>query len=71
MPYYLVNRNAQSISGDHEVHDRASRLGCLPNPENQIDLGYHGSCSEAVAAARRLYSDVNGCAYCAPACHTT
>lgn len=71
VPYYCVNRNAQSGSGDHEVHDLASLKGCLPLTANRVELGYHPSCKEAVAAAKRLYSDANGCAYCAPACHTT
>ena len=71
MPYYLVNRNAQSGSGDHELHDRSSTKGCLPSPANQLDLGLHASCRDAVVAAKRYYSDVNGCAYCSPGCHTT
>lgn len=71
MPHYCVNRNAQDESGDHEVHDLASEKGCLPDPANRMDLGYHSSCSGAVAAAKKYYDDVNGCYYCANACHTT
>lgn len=71
MPTYCVNKNAQPDSGDHEVHDLASSEGCLPEPRNQLDLGWHATCSGAVAAARQHYSDVNGCAYCAADCHTT
>lgn len=69
MPNYCVNRNAQP-NGDHEVHDLASTRGCLPTTANRIDLGWHQSCSAAVATARRYYSQVNGCAWCAAACHT-
>ncbi len=71
MPNYCVNTQAQSGSGDHEVHDLASTQGCLPNPANRRDLGWHSDCHGAVAAAKRIYSDVNGCYYCARACHTT
>lgn len=71
MPYYCVNRNAQPGSGDHEVHDTSSTQGCLPDPVNRVDLGFHVSCREAVTAAKRHYSDVNGCFYCAGSCHTT
>lgn len=39
MPYYCVNKNAQS-NGDLEVHDLSSIRGCLPSPTNRIDLGY-------------------------------
>ena len=71
MPTYCVNRLAQTSSGDHEVHDVASTQGCLPEPSNREDLGWHSSCRGAVDAARKTYSDVNGCFYCAKECHTT
>lgn len=71
MPDYCVNKNAQSVTGDHEVHDLASKEGCLPDPENRLNLGSHPSCHEAVAAAKQHYSDSNGCYHCANECHTT
>lgn len=71
VPRYCVNTNAQPGTGDHEVHDLDSQKGCLPDPVNQLDLGTHDSCSGAVAAAKQHYDDVNGCYYCANACHTT
>jgi len=72
MPNYCVNKNAQSGSRDHEVHDLASTKNCLPLESNRVSLGNHPSCREAVAASKRFhYSDSNGCRYCAPACHTT
>lgn len=71
VPTYCVNSNAQSDSGDHEVHDVASTQGCLPDPDNQVDLGWHAGCSGAVEAATAIYDDVNGCFYCANDCHTT
>lgn len=71
MPYYCVNKIAQTGSGDHEVHDLASTMSCLPTSVNRIDLGYHATCSGAVQAAKTYYTDVNGCYWCANACHTT
>ena len=71
MPNYIVNRNGQAGSGDHEVHDLASSYNCLPHPENRVALGYYAYCSDAINAARRYYSDSNGCRWCVPACHTT
>jgi hypothetical protein len=71
MPNYCVNTNAQSGSNDHEVHDLASTFGCLPAPANRRDLGAHADCRSAVRTAKTHYADVNGCAHCCPACHTT
>lgn len=71
MPYFCVNVNRQSQSGDHEVHDLGSTRGCLPNPANRRDLGWHADCTGAVKAAKLYFSDANGCAWCASGCHTT
>ncbi len=69
MPNYCVNKDAQP-NGDHEVHDVTARQPCLPAATNRQDLGYHSSCSGAVQAARRYFIQVDGCAICAPDCHT-
>ena len=69
MPTYCVNDNAQD-NGDHEVHDLNHGTTCLPNPANRVPLGFHTECSSAVTAARAKFGQVNGCMYCAPACHT-
>jgi hypothetical protein len=71
MPNYCVNVNAQSDSGDHEVHDLTSTQGCLPESQNQLALGWFSDCTGAVKEAKKTYSDVNGCFYCATDCHTT
>lgn len=68
MPYYHVNKNAQSNSGDHEVHENG--CGHRPNPENRLDLGYHSDCHGAVREAKKTYATANGCYYCCNACHT-
>lgn len=64
---YYVNDNAQP-NGDHEVH----REGCywLGVAQSTTSLGYHWNCADAVAAAKRKYRQSNGCAHCAPECHT-
>ena len=68
MSRYYVNKNAQS-NGDHEVHT----TGCawLPLLENRIYLGEFYSCFSAVSEARKHYVQVNGCAHCSLACHTS
>jgi len=72
MARYVININAQA-NGDHEVHNITKGCNYLPNYENQIDLGYHNSCHEAVAHAKRKWPDyrINGCYYCCNACHTS
>jgi hypothetical protein len=67
MARYYVNDNAQP-NGDHEVHEQ----GCywLGLARSTTDLGEHSHCSTAVAAAKRIYWNSNGCKTCCPACHT-
>jgi len=65
---YYVNTQAQA-NGDHEVH-QATGCPTPAAPQHQRDLGEHTGCQSAVRAARQHYSQVNGCAYCASACHT-
>lgn len=72
MPKFVINKNAQS-NGDHEVHNATNGCSYMPNVENQIDLGYHDSCKEAVIEAKKRWPDhrINGCFYCCRPCHTT
>jgi hypothetical protein len=65
MQPYFVNERAQT-NGDHEVHAST----CHYLPANRKHLGEFPDCSRAVAAARVHYRQVNGCYYCASACHT-
>lgn len=67
--HYYVNDNAQWNSNDHEVH----KLGCsyLEQARSKTYLGLFSTCGEAVTAAKRIYPDSNGCAWCVPACHTS
>ena len=52
IPEYIVNRNAQYDSRDHEVHV-TPRSACdsprYPEPENQVALGSFATCSSAVS----------------------
>lgn len=72
MPQFIINKNAQA-NGDHEVHNATEGCSYMPDPANQIDLGYHTSCHGAVAEARQKWRDnrINGCYYCCNPCHTT
>lgn len=68
MPYYHVNKNAQS-NGDHEVHESSCKYGA--QPENRTALGWHDNCQSAVHEAKKHYSSSNGCYHCCYACHTS
>ena len=49
MPYYIVNKNAQPNTRDHEVH-LTPRTNCssprYPAPQNRESLGFHSTCHE-------------------------
>jgi hypothetical protein len=66
---WYVNDNAQP-NGDHEVHQD----GChwLAQARSKSYLGLYDNCREPVIKARVYhYSQSNGCAFCAPYCHTS
>jgi hypothetical protein len=66
---YVLNLNQQS-SGDYEVH----KNGCTFFPiTNYDELGQFSSCGSAVSAAKAKHpiKKINGCYYCANACHTS
>jgi len=68
MAKYYVNKNAQA-NGDHEVH--IEDCSYLPNAGNRLYLGDFSNCAAAVLAAKKYYSNVNGCYFCSNNCHTT
>jgi len=69
MPTYYVNKNAQSISKDHEVHIiTCSHPAYIKNREL---LGAFSDCHDAVKEAKKRGYKANGCKFCSPACHTT
>lgn len=63
---YCVNRNAQP-TGEHEVH----KEGCyrMPEPRNQLYLGYFLNANDAAREARKYFNDVDGCYYCCSEAH--
>jgi len=67
MAKYYVNRNAQT-NGDHEVHNENCTY--LPAANNRVYLGEFNNCWDAVAEAKKHYTQVNGCYYCSKECHT-
>jgi hypothetical protein len=69
MAKYYVNKNAQSNTGDHEVH--VSTCSFLPDTENRLYLGDFSRCRDAVIEAKKTYKQSNGCYYCSNECHTT
>lgn len=68
MTKYYVNDRAQ-INGDHEVH----KQGCswLAKASSTTYLGEHYTCVTAVAKAKTVYRQSNGCKYCSSTCHTS
>ena len=70
MQSFIINKNQQA-NGDHEVHNATTGCIHMPNVENQVNLGYHASCKEAVAKAKQQWPNnrIDGCFYCCPACH--
>lgn len=72
MDNYIINKNAQ-YNGDHEVHNATRGCNYLPSIENQISLGNFVNCQQAVAQAKLNWPNnrINGCYWCANACHTT
>ena len=68
MESYYVNKNAQPLSGDNEVH--TSKCSFLPKIENREYFGLFNNCNEAVVQAKKKGYNANGCYYCCNSCHT-
>ncbi len=65
MADYYVNNNTDD-NGDHEVH----KSGCHVMPSNKKYLGDFSNCWQAVAEAKKHYTQTNGCWHCSRECHT-
>ncbi|HCS37989.1 MAG TPA: hypothetical protein DIW44_00180 [Anaerolineaceae bacterium] len=65
MDQYYVNDDAQT-KGEHEVH----RESCSYLPKNKTYVGTFSNCKEAIAKAKTIYTNVDGCYFCIPDCHT-
>jgi hypothetical protein len=75
MARYILNSNQQgSRSGGHYELHNVSTCGHLPDPDNQLPVGYFETCGPAKAEAKRRYPDkaskIDGCYYCCNPCHT-
>lgn len=68
MKKYYVNNNAQS-NGDHEVHNQDCPY--LSSIISKKYLGEFSNCEDAVAEAKKTYSESDGCKTCSEACHTS
>ena len=74
MSKYILNKNKQdSPSGEnYEVHNEDT-CNRLPLRENRLSLGYFDNCKDAVIKAKNDYpywvKDIDGCYWCASACH--
>lgn len=66
MSTYYVNNAPRPNQKEHEVH----KAGCTYMPSNKTSLGEHATCHTAVAKAKTIYKDADGCAHCCPDCHT-
>lgn len=70
---FIINKNEDgSGTGEHEVHNLSTGCKSMPKPENRIPLGFHVHCQSALHQAKLRYPQwkVDGCAHCAPNCHT-
>ena len=66
--YYYVNDNCTLNPGlHHEVH--TEQHARLPGNVIKTCLGYHFDEVDAVAGAKRYYSDADGCIICYPKTH--
>lgn len=66
--FYVSKPGSKKQTKMHAVH----KQGCvrLQAPDESVYLGEFLNCTSAVAAAKTLYSDANGCRECVPECHT-
>lgn len=71
---YIINKNQQdSTNGKNfEVHNK-NTCKKLPLISNQIDLGYHQNCQDAIREAKRRFPNeaefIDGCYFCSNPCH--
>lgn len=72
MPQFILNKDPQAVSHDHEVHNATAGCTYMPAPKNQIDLGNHPTCHSAVSEGKKRRPEwkINGCYHCCNECHT-
>jgi hypothetical protein len=62
--YYVSDH--PNLNGDHDVHVS----GCKNMHGSMVHLGEHSLCTTAVARAKSIFVQVNGCKYCSNLCHS-
>ncbi|WKE67335.1 hypothetical protein PVT67_08920 [Gallaecimonas kandeliae] len=69
--YYLnLNEDDSGSYIDHEVHRDDCHL--LPKNTNKLkQIGMFDSCEPAVAQAKLIMPNADGCGICCPGCHTS
>ena len=70
MAEYIVDKNAQEGSDEHQVHDLSLDCHHVPAPENQLSLGDFPSSHKALKKAKKTYPNSNGCYFCCWQCRT-
>ena len=69
MTLYFVNNNRTNNPGlHHEVHteEHAKKLNII----SKTELGFFDNEIQAVAKAKTIYNDADGCKICCPRAHT-
>lgn len=70
MPHYFINVDQTNNPGlHHEVHLRGCQHGDQIAWNKQFDLGSHINEKCAVATAKVIYPDADGCQACCPQAH--
>ena len=65
--HYYVNDRPED-TGEHEVHREDCFL--IPIIKSKTPLGEFYTCHAAVAKAKTIYNNVDGCRHCSEECHT-
>ena len=69
MTEYIVNNNDEkNPKENHEVHTKKHALEL--KIKDYTSLGLHKDGKEALAKAKEIYDDANGCKDCCPEAHT-
>lgn len=65
--YYINNNQTRNPGLHHEVHteEHAKKLGIY----SKTYIGYYYTEMDAVAKAKNIYYDADGCAVCCPNAH--
>lgn len=59
---YFVSDRPDRMTRLHQLHK--NECSQLPAPEQMTCVGYYGSHNEAIANAKGIYTNVEGCSHC-------